>query len=101
MENKLTDAVSVAPHLHKIILENDKVRVLDVVVRPGEKAEMHTHPANVSVVLNGGKMQFTLADGTLKEVNLVSNAVSFSDPSQHIVENIGTETVRVIQVELK
>jgi len=46
-------------------------------------------------------MQFTLADGTVKEVSLETNASSFSGPSEHMVENIGKEVVRVIQVELK
>ena len=100
MENK-KDAVNVAPHLHKVILENNKVRILNVVVKPGEKAEMHIHPANVSVVLKGGKMQFKLGDGTSKEVDLKANTASFSDANEHAVENIGTEEIHVIQVELK
>ena len=101
MENKPQDAVSIAPHLHKVVLENEKVRILDVVVKPGDRAEMHTHPSNVSVVLKGGTLKFTLPDGTIKEVKLENNFVGFSNPSQHIVDNESTEEVRVIQIELK
>ena len=36
--NEDQDAVTVAPHLHQVIFENDKIRVLKVVVKPGEKA---------------------------------------------------------------
>ena len=30
------DAVSVAPHVYKVLLENDRVRVLDSRMKPGE-----------------------------------------------------------------
>ncbi|MBI3632248.1 MAG: cupin domain-containing protein [Candidatus Vogelbacteria bacterium] len=101
MENLSNDAVSIAPHLHKVILENDKVRVLDVLVKPGDKAEMHTHPANVGIVTQAGTLNITFEDGTNKEVKLEKGAINFSGPNKHMVENKGTEEVRVIQVELK
>lgn len=41
MEN--TDAVIAAPHSHKVLFENEKVRVVEVVVQPGQKEPMHTH----------------------------------------------------------
>lgn len=44
------DAVTVAPHLHEVIFENDKKRVLKVTVKPGDKAEIHWHPEEVQTV---------------------------------------------------
>ena len=46
------DAVTVAPHLYKVLLENDRVRVLEVRANAGVKTEMHTHPSQVVVALN-------------------------------------------------
>jgi hypothetical protein len=40
---KELDAVIAAPKNHKIILENDKVRVLEVTVLPGETEVIHHH----------------------------------------------------------
>ena len=37
------DAVVAAPASHNIMLENEQVRVLEVIVRPGEKEPMHHH----------------------------------------------------------
>ena len=95
------DAVAVAPHLHKVVIDNEKVRVLDVVVPPGSRAEMHNHPANVIVTIDGGVLYMTFPDGTSKEVTLESGAVSYSPGSEHIVENKSETTVRVYQIELK
>ena len=47
----MADAVSVAPHLYKVLLENDKVRVLETRYGPGVKSEMHSHPDLVAVGL--------------------------------------------------
>ena len=38
------DAVAAAPESHRVLLENEHVRVLEVVIRPGEKEPAHTHP---------------------------------------------------------
>jgi mannose-6-phosphate isomerase-like protein (cupin superfamily) len=38
------DAVVAAPENHKILYEDDHVRVLEVTVLPGEKEKMHHHP---------------------------------------------------------
>jgi hypothetical protein len=37
------DALAAAPGNHKVLLENDKVRVLDVKVVPGEVEAVHSH----------------------------------------------------------
>ena len=48
------DAVKVAPHAYKVVLENDKVRVLESRMKPGDKTEMHGHPALVAVAMGTG-----------------------------------------------
>ena len=35
------DAVNIAPHIHSVIFEDNKMRVLKVIVKPGDKAAMH------------------------------------------------------------
>jgi hypothetical protein len=37
------DAVKAAPANHKVIFENDELRVLEVTVRPGEREQLHHH----------------------------------------------------------
>lgn len=95
------DAVNVAPHLHSILYEDDKVRVLKVAVKPGDTAAMHWHPYNVSYILSGGKLRFAKADGTHVDLDLTDGEVAHGDEGSHEVENIGARTVQVVQVELK
>jgi len=96
------DAITIAPDLHKIIFENDKIRVLKVTVPPGAKAAMHWHPENINYILAPGKLTFTKPDGSTSEVMLVEGQVTSSPiASSHEVENIGDTEVQTIQVEMK
>lgn len=95
------DAVNIAPHLHSVIFEDDKMRVLKVIVKPGDKAEMHWHPQNINYILAAGKLRLEKEDGTLVEVELTEGQVTSSPQGSHGVENIGNSTVETVQVELK
>lgn len=94
------DAVTVAPEVHTVVFENDEIRVLDVVVPPGYKSGLHWHPKNMGYVLVPGALRFTLPDGAVKDVELSLNQITQGEGA-HIVENIGTTEVRVIQIEFK
>jgi len=37
------DAVIAAPNHHKVLLENERVRVLDARIKPGDTVPVHTH----------------------------------------------------------
>ena len=38
------DAVTTDPDKYKVVLENERVRVLEYRDKPGQKTSMHTHP---------------------------------------------------------
>lgn len=82
-------------------LENDRVRVLEAVLQPGEKEQMHSHPAYVIYVIAGGKIRNHAADGTVTEGTMESGAVIYREPLTHWAENIGTTEVHLVLVELK
>jgi beta-alanine degradation protein BauB len=95
------DAVTVAPHLHEVIFENDKMRVLKMTVKPGDKAEMHWHPENINYILKSGTLRFIKPDSSTVDVDLAEGQVTSSRESSHAVENIGNSEVQTVQVELK
>jgi beta-alanine degradation protein BauB len=101
LDEKDRDAVKIAPHLHEVLFENDKVRVLKVDVKPGDKAALHWHPENISYVLSPGKIKFKKADGSTADTELASGQVRAGDAGLHAIENIGELEFRAIQVELK
>jgi hypothetical protein len=41
------DAIAAAPDHHRVVFENEKVRVLDVTIKTGEKEPFHFHPGSV------------------------------------------------------
>ena len=96
-----TDAVTVAPHLYKVLLENDRVRVLEVRAQPGAKSAMHTHPNYVVVAVSDAKYRFTSPDGKSIEVQAKPGQTLFSDPIEHATEIIGTSEAHIVLIELK
>jgi quercetin dioxygenase-like cupin family protein len=95
------DAVKVAPDSYKIVLENDQVRVLEVRIRQGAKSEMHSHPRSVAICLNDQRLKFTFPNGKSENADLKRGQTVWLDGISHTVENIGTEDVSSVVVELK
>jgi quercetin dioxygenase-like cupin family protein len=81
--------------------ENDRVRVLEATLPPGVKEQVHSHPAYVIYVLEGGRYRNYASDGKTTEGELKSGEVLYRDPLTHAAENIGDTTMHMILVELK
>ncbi len=97
----MADATKVAPHVYKAVLENDQVRVLEVRMKPGDKTEMHAHPAVVAIMLQGGKARFVQSDGETVEMELSSVEPMYLPSVEHTTENIGNTEVDGFLIELK
>jgi len=95
------DMVKVAPKNCKVLLDNDRVRVIRVVTKPGEKLEKHSHPDYIIYALTPGKRKFTSADGKREERALKAGQTVWSDAVTHTVENTGTTEDRTLVIELK
>jgi len=85
----------------KVKFENDRVRVLEANLPPGVKEQVHSHPAYVIYVLEGGKYRNYASDGKTTEGELKTGEVLYRDPLTHAAENIGNTTMHMILVELK
>jgi quercetin dioxygenase-like cupin family protein len=95
------DVVQVAPEQFKMLLENEHVRVLEFRMKPGDKQEMHTHPATVHIELTPTKVKITNPDGKAVEVEGKEGETIWVDPVKHTVENIGNDEIHGYIVELK
>jgi len=82
-------------------LENARVRVLEATLKPGDKEQVHSHPAYVIYVIEGGKIRTHGIDGTTVEAEFKTGDVIYRDPVTHWAENIGKTTIRLELVELK
>ena len=98
---KIPDALQAAPDVYKLLMENDRVRVLDVRIKPGEKTKMHSHPDRVVYVLSDHRLKFTSADGQNKELELKAGQVLWIEAGSHTTENTGKTEAHNLAVELK
>jgi len=96
------DIVKVAPDHCKVVLDNDKVRVIEYTAKPGDKVGMHWHPAHVVYIISGGgKTKFTLENGKTEEREMKAGDSVWVDEVTHATENMGKEETRVLIVEMK
>ena len=93
------DFLEAAPKQTKVLFENDKVRVIDVHFKKGDKVPMHSHPDIVLYVIKGGKTRFTDADGKTVESQSKDGTASFRAATTHSHEHLAD--VRAIVIELK
>ena len=85
----------------KVKFENDRIRVLEALIPPGTKEAVHSHPAYVIYVMEGGRVRNYAADGKVTENELKSGEVIFREPLTHAAENIGDTQIHLMLVELK
>src|SRR4051812_47555196 len=98
------DAPTADPRSYRMVLENDRVRVLEYKSRPGLGVcgqGMHYHPAHVTVSLTGAKLKETTADGKANFVDVPPGHVFFSEAQTHSAEIVGGSGTRSYIIELK
>lgn len=95
------DMVKVAPKNCTVVLDNDRVRVIQVVLKPGEKLPMHSHPANIVYTENSGKAKYTFAGGKTEEREAKAGQATWSEAISHSTENTGTTETHALVVEIK
>lgn len=102
------DALIAAPRHHRLLLENEQVRVLDTRIAPGDTVPLHTHrwPAVHHLMSwsdfvrrdEGGAVQVD----TRGQPAVASGTVLWSGPlGPHTLENVGPAELHVISTELK
>jgi len=85
----------------KVILDNEKVTVIEVEFTPGYVVPMHQDPENVGYVLAGGKMEITEQGKEPKVMELNEGDAMYMAPETHALKNVGTTTVKLIVTILK
>ena len=103
------DALRAAPAQHRLVLENERVRVLDTCVRPGETVPLHTHrwPAVLhlqswSDFVRRDEKGHVLLDTRGQPPPAGMPLTIWSPPlPPHTLENVGTAELRALSVEIK
>jgi hypothetical protein len=104
------DAMIASPQNHRILFENQEIRILDVIINPGEREELHTHRwKSVFIVDALASMRYLGASGevvferTVPPVPITRTVVTWKEPEGlHAIENISlNQTIHGIRIELK
>ena len=99
---QIQDVLKVAAKAYKLLMENEKVRVLDIRLKPGDKAPMHNHPnGHVVYVMSNAKFKLTFPDGKTGEFDLKAGQTLWLEAGSHATENIGTTDGHNLVVEIK
>ncbi len=104
------DAVVAALENHKILMENEKVRVLEVTLLPGEIEEVHQHrwPSVLYIQEAGDFIDYDSDGNIIMDTRQIKPALKFpmtiwkDAEAPHSLENLSkTKTIRLIMVEMK
>lgn len=103
------DAMVAAPDHHEILLENERVRVLDTRLGPGQRTPIHTHASSAALyVMSWSDFLRRDAEGNVivdsrswEQRPRIGEALWLPPLPPHSVENIGKAELRLIAVELK
>ncbi len=86
---------------YKVVLENERVRVLEYRDSPGQRTSPHRHPDYVLCALSAFKRRLVVTDGREAVREFRPGEVAFGKSQSHIGENIGSTDTHVLIVELK
>lgn len=99
------DACVAAPDSHRVILENETVRVLEVVIEPGVREPTHTHRSpSVMIVDEPARIRYYNADALTFESRAgqasVGHRVMWMAPEPpHSIENIDVHRYHAYRIE--
>jgi hypothetical protein len=98
------DAARTQPESFRVALENDRLRVLEYVSRPGMGicgSGLHSHPPHLTVVLTDGRLRETMEDGKSQLIEQKNGLVFWSGAVTHVTENLSGREQRALLIELK
>ena len=93
------DFLEAAPKQTKVLLENEKVRVIEVNFKKGDKVPMHSHPDIVVYIIKGGKTRFTDASGKITETGSKDGSATYRAATTHSHEHLTDAHAIVIEMK--
>src|ERR1700682_6247818 len=82
-----------------VLAEDQKVRVLRYAPHKGDKTPIHSHPSAVVYVLKGGRVKYTMPDGSTKISELKTGQTLLRPAVTHSDEAL--DEVDTLLIELK
>ncbi len=88
--------------MKNVLVDTTLLRAMIVTLEPGQKTDVHSHPANFLYALTDGKLIVHYTDSKDETYDLKAGDSGYGDPERpHQTENTGKKTVKFLLVELK
>jgi hypothetical protein len=101
-QDKDLDPLKVTPQTHKLLFENQVVRVIESRLPSGETEPKHGHPHSVTVYLADVDTEIrTFPDGKTSRVHRTAGTVGWNEATVHEIKNVGGTSSHNIRIELK
>ena len=87
----------------KPLLDNERVRVSEIRIGPGETLPTHTHGRYINYVLSDAKVRVIPKDGPSVERVFKKGFIAYTDVVgvTHSIENVGSTEALTLEIELK
>jgi hypothetical protein len=96
------DPINVAPHIHKLKFENDRIRVIEQILRRGETQPLHTHPDRLLVFLQTCAWMENDSDGSKRMQEFKYGEVVWAAAETHGGSNPEVvQQCRILEIEMR
>lgn len=100
--SRMPDSAPEQQAVRRVLLENAEVAVIETAYPKGGSVPMHGHRfPHVLYIIEGGTVQTTAPDGSVSTMELRPWQTIWRDAQSHSMRNIGSTTVRIVEVEIK
>jgi len=87
--------------IKNVLLDNERVRVVENIRHPGTKVPMHSHKAYIAYFFNSCKMKFTFPDGKTVVKDIPAGKLVWSDGVTHAAEVMGKTDLHTLHIQFK
>jgi hypothetical protein len=78
-----SDLTEITPQLARVLIDNSRVRVVDLRGDEGQHFATHLHPYRVSIRLTNARVKVTAQDGTMSLVDYHAGEAQWATPVEH------------------
>jgi hypothetical protein len=87
--------------IKNVLLDNERVRVVENIRHPGTKVPMHSHKAYIAYFFGPCKMKFDFPDGKTVVKDIPAGKLVWSDGVTHAAEVLGNTDLHTLHIEFK
>ena len=101
--SKVAKAFPVLSDGHVVLIDNDRVRVNRLTLKPGESSKLHTHNMHgLGIILYDSKIELIGADGSTRTLDAKAGDHAWQNAgTSHVIRNVGSTVFEAIDIELK